>query len=92
MQLQICKRADICGLMTMTMPTPNDVERRASGCGLSIPELCRRSGTPNSSFYRWRAGTLWPNSRTIERWLDAIAEQEANMKARGTLRGEKPAA
>lgn len=63
------------------MPQPAEIEARARACGFSIPDLCKTSGVPNSTFYRWRKGK-GASFRSVERLVGTVeaAEEEQGAK------------
>ena len=57
-----------------TLPTAAEIETEARTAGLSILEMCRRSGTAPSSFVRWKQGVSYPTVNTVSKWQETIQE------------------
>lgn len=52
------------------------MERRAEALGLSMCEVCRRSGVAHTTYYRWRLGQTLPSMRILQRLDSGLAESE----------------
>jgi DNA-binding transcriptional regulator YiaG len=73
-QLQICTCVDFfygvpIAHMKNNIITPQEIERRATALGLSMPALCRVAGVAPSTFNRWlnnRTDPLKPYRQLID--------------------------
>ena len=54
------------------IPTAAVIKAEADRVGLSIAELCRRTGSAPTTFYRWQAGDADPKIGTVRAWMAAI--------------------
>jgi len=61
---------------------PDDIRRRAFEARVSINQLMKRAGMPNSTFWRWNTGRIEkPHPLTVARIVDALNEIEAGRGA-----------
>jgi predicted transcriptional regulator len=61
---------------------PDDIRRRAFEARVSINQLMKRAGLPNSTFWRWNTGRIdKPHPLTVARIVDALTEIEAERAA-----------
>ena len=63
--------------MSEPLPTAEMIEADAKRVGLTIAELCRRTRSAPTTFYRWKSGKASPTLGTVADWLGAIAQEEA---------------
>lgn len=61
----------------MDIPTPDEIEAKASAKGLTIAAMCRRADVDATAFHRWRAGKNEPNVATLRKMIDAIEREPA---------------
>jgi transcriptional regulator with XRE-family HTH domain len=59
--------------------SPIEIERLATGAGITLAELCRRAEISYSTFYRWRETRTTPSIDVYARLLKALrtAQQAA---------------
>jgi predicted transcriptional regulator len=61
---------------------PDDIRRRAFEARVSINQLMKRAGLPNSTLWRWDTGrTTKPHPLTVAKIVDALTEIEAERAA-----------
>jgi hypothetical protein len=66
---------------TLSIPSPDEVEKAAKACDLSIVQLCRKADIDASAFHRWRAG-FSITTATLQKMLDAIEREKAKKNGR----------
>lgn len=52
--------------------TEQDIRAR----GLTVDVICRRASIARSTWTRWKSGETWPNSRTWQRVLEALGNDD----------------
>lgn len=59
----------------------DDIEQRRADAGIEQKALCLRAGVNPNTYSAWKARRQWPNSRSLDKVLqalnDLIAEREA---------------
>ena len=61
--------------------TPADIRDRAYKARVSMNQLMKRAGVPNSTFWRWETGRVQIRPSTVDRLVAALEAFEAERNA-----------
>ncbi len=79
-KLQLYKRRMDINLITYF----DDMESRRTTAGLTIQEICRRSGIAETTYHRWRKSQVEPSLANLRAVMRVLRRREKRMARGGT--------